>query len=400
MRRELKKLFSSRLMLVCIIVTAILFGVFVFRSVKYYSIGNEVIDERRRFIAEVSEGRSRTEIGAFLSQRINELNGQIKDYDNEPPIELMNELFMCINVQDKLAYIEKEFPKHRRALIYNAIAAAERERMKPEPNQSVITLNELAAEKYNRIIDLKLTESGKLRDLLISLDNIYWDYAMMLLAVIIAVRMFTLDRTCGAYRVLNTKIKSRGRLFLSQLLSAFSVTAVIIILTAVCQLTVGMTCFGISDLSLPIQQFEGFEHCPHSVTLGGFLLSKLAMKLLFYLFVTALAAMLSVLLKKPQTALPAASLAVILPQILMTVLFVYTTEENASALDGRYIAFDRLRCILPQSFLNLKTYFFRFDYVTVFGIALPRMICAAAVTCGLTAVCIFTAYRKFARPAR
>ncbi|MBR4554371.1 MAG: hypothetical protein IKO27_02125, partial [Ruminococcus sp.] len=73
MRWELKKLFSSKLMLVCIIVTAILFGVFVFRSVKYYSIGNEVIDERRRFIAEVSEGRSRTEIGAFLSQRINEL---------------------------------------------------------------------------------------------------------------------------------------------------------------------------------------------------------------------------------------------------------------------------------------------------------------------------------------
>ena len=396
MRWELKKLFSSKLMLVCILVTAVLFGVFVFRTVKY----NEVFDDRRKFISEVSEGRSRTEIGAFISQRIIELNEQISAYENDPPIELMNELFMCINVQDKLAYIEKEFPKHRRALITDALAAVSREQAKSEPDQSIITLNELAAEKYNKVIDLKLTESGDLGGLLVCLDNIYWDYAMMLLAVIIAVRMFTLDRTCGAYRVLNTKIKSHGRLFLSQLLSAFSVTAVIVILTAVCQLTVGMTCFGISDLSLSIQQFGGFEYCPHALTLGGFLLIKLVMKLLFYLFVTALAAMLSVLLKKPQTALPAASLAVILPQILMTVLFVYTTGENASALDGRYLAFDRLRCVLPQSFLNLKTYFFRFDYVTVFGIALPRIVCAAAVTCVLTAVCIFTAYRKFARAAR
>ena len=397
---ELKKLFSSKLMLICTAVTAALFGVFVFRTVKYISPGNEFFDERRKFIAEVSEGRSRAEVGAYISQRITELNRQISACGDEPPADMLNELFMCIGVQDKLTYIERDFPAHRRGLITDSIAAAEQEKVKADPDQSVITLNELAAEKYNTVIGLRLTESGKLGDLLISLDNTYWDYAMLLLAVIIAVRMFTLDRAAGTYPVIGTRYKSKARLFFPQLGAAYTVTAAVVTVTAVCQLTVGMTCFGIADLSLPIQQFEGFEYCPYQLTAGGFLALKLGMKLLFYLCITAAAVLVAVMTKRAAAAVPLAAMTAMIPQIIMTVLYVYTTQENASALDGRYIAFDRLRSILPQGALNLKAYFFRFDYVTVFGIAVSRLVCMTAVTAGLTAVCIAAAYRLSARPAR
>ena len=57
-----------------------------------------------------------------------------------------------------------------------------------------------------------------------------------------------------------------------------------------------------ADLSLPIQQFEGFEYCPYLLTAGGFLALKLGMKLLFYLFITALSALAAVLVKRAAAA--------------------------------------------------------------------------------------------------
>lgn len=400
MRYELKKLFSSRLMLLSIIMTILLLGVFVYRTAKYNMDTAENISRSREFIADISSGRSNAEVRSYLSRRQTELSEQIASSGEQFPPELMNELFMCQSVQRKLDYIEKDFPEHRRALITDALAAAERERAKDAPDQSIITLNELAAEKYNTVIDLKLTESGKLGDLLINLDNIYWDYAMMLLAVITAVRMFTLDYSSGVYRVIHSEIKSRGRLFACQLAGAFAVTAAVVIVSAICQLIVGIFCFGISDLSLPLQQFEGFEYCPYKITVGGFLALKLCLKLLFYLCVTAVSVLMSVITKRAGAAAPISALAAIIPQIIMTVLFIYVAGENASALDRRYIAFDRLRTVLPQGFLNLKTYFFRFDHIMVPGFAVSRLFCAVTVTCLITAVCIFTASKKFARPAR
>ncbi len=400
MRFELKKLFSSRLMLISLLMCAALLGVFVFRTVKYNIDVGKSLSQRQEYIESISSGKSSAEIRAYILARESELNEQIAASDEEYPAKLMNELFICQTIRQRLDFIEKDFPSHRRALIKDAISAAEREREKAAPDQSVITLNELAAEKYNTVIDMKLTESGKLSELLVYLDNIYWDYAMMLLAVIIAVRMFTLDYSTGAYRVINSEIKSKGRLFWSQLAAAYSVTAAVVIISAVSQLIVGVLCFGITDLSLPLQQFEGFEYCPYIITLGGFLAIKLCLKLLFYLFVTAVSALASVLTKKAGAAVPVSALVTIMPQIIMTMLFIYVSGENASALDSRYIAFDRLRIVLPQSFLNLKTYFYRFDYITVAGFAVSRLVSAALLTCLITFVCIITAFKKYARPAR
>ena len=395
---ELKKLFSSRLMLISLLMCAALLGVFVFRTVKYNIDVGKSLSQRQEYIESISSGKSSAEIRSFISARESELNEQIAASDEDYPAKLINELFICHTIRQRLDFIEKDFPSHRRALITDAISAAERERAKAAPDKSVITLNELAAEKYNTVIDMKLTESGKLSELLVYLDNIYWDYAMMLLAVIIAVRMFTLDYSSGAYRVINSEYKSKGRLFWSQLAAAYSVTAAVVILSAVIQLIVGVLCFGITDLTLPLQQFEGFEYCPYIITLGGFLAIKLCLKLLFYLFVTAISVLASVLTKKAGAAVPVSALVTIMPQIIMTMLFIYVSGENSSALDSRYIAFDRLRTVLPQSFLNLKTYFFRFDYITVVGFAVSRLVCATALTCLITFVCIITAFKKYARP--
>lgn len=400
MRFELKKLFSSRLMLISLLMCAALLGVFVFKTVKYNIDVGKSLSQRQEYIESISSGKSSAEIRSFISARESELNEQIAASDEDYPAKLINELFICQTIRQRLDFIEKDFPSHRRALITDAISAAERERAKADSNQSVITLNELAAEKYNTVIDMKLTESGKLSELLVYLDNIYWDYAMMLLAVIIAVRMFTLDYSSGAYRVINSEYKSKGRLFWSQLAAAYSVTAAVVIISAVSQLIVGVLCFGITDLTLPLQQFEGFEYCPYIITAGGFLVIKLCLKLLFYLFVTAVSVLASVLTKKAGAAVPVSALVTIMPQIIMTMLFIYVSGENSSALDTRYIAFDRLRTVLPQSFLNLKTYFFRFDYITVVGFAVSRLVCAAALTCLITFVCIITAFKKYARPAR
>lgn len=400
MRFELKKLFSSRLMLISLLMCVALFGVFVFRTVKYNIDVGKSLSQRREYIESISSGKRSAEIRSYILARESELNEQIAASDEDYPAKLMNELFICQTIRQRLDFIEKDFPSHRKALIADAISAAERERAKAAPDQSIITLNELAAQKYNTVTNMKLTENGKLSELLVYFDNIYWDYAMMLLAVIIAVRMFTLDYSSGAYRVINSEYKSKGQLFFCRLAAAYSVTAAVVILSAVSQLIVGVLCFGITDLTLPLQQFEGFEYCPYIITLGGFLAIKLCLKLLFYLCVTAVSVLASVLTKKAGSAVPVSALVTIIPQIIMTMLFIYVSGENSSALDTRYIAFDRLRTVLPQSFLNLKTYFFRFDYITVAGFAVSRLVCAAVLTCLITFICIITAFKRYARPAR
>ncbi|WP_198021608.1 hypothetical protein [Ruminococcus sp. NK3A76] len=67
---ELKKLFSSRLMLISLLMCAALLGIFVFRTVKYNIDVGKSLSQRQEYIESISSGKKQCgDTLIYLSKR-------------------------------------------------------------------------------------------------------------------------------------------------------------------------------------------------------------------------------------------------------------------------------------------------------------------------------------------
>ena len=161
---------------------------------------------------------------------------------------------------------------------------------------------------------------------------------------------------------------------------------------------VGAICYGVNNFSLPIQMAAPFSACPFALNLGGYYAVRTLGKLLFYFSCVTFTALAAILSKR---ALPTAAAGVIFclaPAVLMSRLYTASNSEY-SAITARK-ALNVLRCFVPQSFLNIKTFFEDFDYAEIFGFPMSRIICVFCVTGILILAEIVISARIFGRETR
>lgn len=195
-------------------------------------------------------------------------------------------------------YIYREFPDSRTYIIEDALYNISDEKNNSIVNGTTVKINELVIEKYNRVIDLQLINVGNIELMQIYFDNTIWEYALIAFIVMMTVRIFTMDFTCGTYKMIFSSKNGQRALFVRQLSSILMIVTVIAIIAALVQLIVGILCFDISNLSAPIQIYSEFEFCPYTISINTFLLIKLLCKLIFYYTVIAITAMISVILRQ------------------------------------------------------------------------------------------------------
>ncbi len=396
---ELKKLFSSWYMYICFLIVIAFFAVFAVNAVRSRS---ESDADYETLLSEINESeKSGDEICMELYNKCDALNYEIIEagdrafeIEGELGGNLMMDYFAYQKAYNLANYIYIKFPNERTYLVEDAIYNIVEQENNSTVNEVILRTNEKVIEKYNRKIDLELVNVGKIDQIHHFFDNTGWEYVFIAFIIMMTVRMFTMDFSCGTYKMVFTSKKGQHKLFVKQLASILLIVTGIAVAAALVQLIVGIKCFNIGNLSAPIQSYSEYEFCPYLISIRTFLLIKLLCKLIFYYTVVAITAMISVLFRKQ---LP--SLAVGLIITLSTYFYNYTTDV-IGALTIEYRVYNFLRSILPQGLLNIKSYFNSFDYINVLGTNINRLSANIFISVFIITVCFAISWIAYAKPRK
>lgn len=397
---ELKKLFSSWLTFICLGITFVFLAVFVVNASKSK---DETIASYENILSDFSEsGMSEEEICDILCKNKNSLELQVNEAGDlafqkagEYTNTLMGDYLLFSKAYNTANYIYVQIPYDRRKIVNDSLYNISEELEKPQPDESIIRNNEHVIEKYNRVISCELKSTGDLETMYLFFDNTIWDYVMIAFVIMITVRMFTMDISSGAYRMIYSSVKGRKRLFVRQFAAVGIVVTVTLVLNAVCQLFCGMVFLGVTNFSLPLQMVSEYEFCPYMISIGEYLCIKLIAKILFYLMILSLSAMITVLWRKVLVSFASLLIIGIAPLITITHFFLYSLDQNSNALQSKYQTYNAMRCLLPHSLLNIDVYFQAYDEFSIFGFQLSRLFSVCLVTVFIIAVCFIIGLCKF-----
>ena len=81
----------------------------------------------------------------------------------------------------------------------------------------------------------------------------------------------------------------------------------------------------------------------------------------------------------------------------ITYFFTFTTKE-VSAISAKYKIFNNLRGFVPHGLLNIRSYFRAFDYVSLFGLQISRIMLVLFITALITVICFIVANKNYGTP--
>ncbi len=369
MLKELKKLFSSRLTWVALLLT--LAYMIYLSYADWRGMGKPDGNDGRQIVKFVDE------IG--VSNDYNEINKNLEAYwakteslskESKEYFDAASKLYDSASIA---RYVYVDFPEHRRNMVTELFYTVQNEKGKKDPDSYVLAYNEKALEYYNKYIPLEFKSTGMSNDrynLYYTLYNLsYWEVIMIAFIVIVTVRMFTMERTSGAYQLINTSRKNSRRLFFKKYAAVLAVCFLIRAVHFITEILYYVRSAGFTNLYLPIQQFTDFEGCPWQISIAGFIAVKEAAVLLMYGAFAALAALLSVLILNPLVSL-------IVNLVLLESGFLFYRYAEFKTTD----AADKFRTYVPHALMNVKEYFIKFDYCNFFGVPVSRIAFCMAFT--------------------
>lgn len=400
-RYEYKKLFSSKLMW-AVLVLALGYMVFIPLREIWGNVKNTRAKSRAYELA-VEDAAERDLTVEELRQQRTELEqlmwGGGSGFDIEPEgysprygEYAFDDLIALGAAADLRARVDYGFERDRRELVKGMVYQNLLERRKSSPDSYLIRANEKAIALYNRRTDLQFKSTGTEEHIRYSSFNYsMWEYVMLALCVLMTVRLFTLEYTTGAERLVNTSRRTVRSLFFKKLLAVWSAAAAVLVVQAIFELCFCRAVFGLKNLSLPLQQLEMFSLCPYRLTIGEFYLLKLGLRLLAYTAVISATALITLLVRRPLIA-SISALAVSAGGLVANMVLYVRINNSETPRTALYPAYNRLRTLLPQSLLNIKEYIRGFDCFSLFGQPVSRLGACVALAAALSGVCVALGY--------
>ena len=389
MKYEFKKLFSSKLML---IILALTLAYMIYLPVREVWGG---IEENRKTYRSyeniIAKAQADNKTYGELYEEINDIfaNGEAKPIYSDNAI---NDVGGIMFAADKLQYVTTGFESDRKELVKGMIYQNVTEQQKESPDKYLIRANKKAISQYNRRIALKFENTGiNSSGYYSSFNYSMWEFVMISLCVMMTVRLFTLEYTTSAYRLVNTSRRTVQSLFFKKYLAVLSIAALVLLVQAVFEIGFGMYAYGAKNFSLPLQQIAEFEYCPYTVSIAGFYVIKYFVRLICYTAVISAAALIAVLIKR--------SLIVNIISIIISAgglaanmaLFV-TIDKSEKSKSALIPIYDKLRIFLPQSLLNIREYLKGFDCFSLFGFPCSRIAFCIALAVIISLACAALGY--------
>ena len=396
MKYEYKKLFSSKLMLIMLALTLVYMVYLPVREV-WGNIGNS----RRTYdVYKVIIANARTESKTYgeLYEEMNELfsGGGKPRYSGSAALDAGGLMF----VSERLQYVTAGFEADRRELVKGMIYQNAAEEQKANPDRYLIRANEKAVSLYNRRTELEFEGTGiNSAGYYSSFNYSMWEYVMTALCVMLTVRIFTLEYTSGAYRLVNTSRRTVQSLFLKKYLSVLSIAAAVLLVQAVFEIVFGIYAYGAENFSLPLQQLPEFEYCPYLISIAEFYVIKYFVRLLSYTAVISVTALLSAAVKRPLTV-NIVSLILSAGGLAANMALYIAIDKSESGRERLTAVYDLLRTLLPQSLLNIREYLKSFDCFSLFGYPCSRIVFCAVLAVIISGGCAAAGYALSGRIRR
>lgn len=399
MLSELRKLFSSVSILICLAVTIAFLAVFIFQAYRSRYTDTE---EYKKFLSEILE---EDDVYSYLSSKKkmlesnlmemgdDELFGQPGDYAEN----LMGDYLLYVKASGKADYVYTQLPQDRINIVKDSLYHIADENKKDVPDYGTIRQNERIIALYNRIVPCSLSNSGSLEQTMLFFDNTLWDYVFIALIVILTVRMFMMDISCGAFRLIYTSINGRRILFRRQLSAVVAVGVVFIAVQSICQFLCGYFFFDTCDMTLPLQIFPEFEFCPYQISLGEFFAIKFLGKCLFYVSLITSIAWITIISRKVTLCLVSGLMIGIVPVIGLTSFFLYSLDRDANAAQLKYRVYDFFRMVTPHALLNPQTYFRSYDEIMLGNLFINRFVMACTISTLIIILSCFAASRCYGK---
>lgn len=402
MRFEIKKLFSSIFMWICLGLVIAFMSVYIIIP-GIYSNPDRIY---KSFLEQLnSQNLSEKELIEYLSserivllKKCSELGDERFNVKGEFSENIWTDFMLFNRALETARYVFEEIPENRTSIVKDSLRTISAENAKSNPDMSVIRMNNLAVEKYNRIIDCRLMDTGDFDTIYSDFDNTAWDFVMIVFTVILAARMFSMDISRGAYKIIFSSANGRKKLYFKQLSACALIAGGLILLQTLCQIICGAVFFGVDNLSMPIQMIKDYEFCPYNISLGGFFAIKTLGKLLFYFSCIAVTALIAVLSRKALLSAAAAIILCVAPKILSN-YFCSAANNESTSIFARD-TFNVMRCFIPQSLLNAKMYFRELDYAEIADFPLSRLLCVMLVTTVIIIAGVAISCRRFGRETR
>lgn len=403
MKYEFKKLFSSKLMWLVLILT---FGYMAFLPLRevWGSAANNRETNKAYEAALADAVQNELTINDLTDMQDdifkNGLGENSQSYSGRYSEYAVGDLSAIGKTIDLMSYVRTGFEQDRRELIKGLIYQNSTEKKKRNPDTYLIAANEKAIELYNRRVDLKLESTGISPDIRYSIFNYsMWEYVMIALCVLMTVRLFSCEYSTGAYRMVNTSKKTVQSLFFKKYFAVVTVAVGVLFVQAIFELVMGALVFGLKNLSLPIQQIQLYEYCPYAMSIAQFYLFKFLLKVLAYVTIISLCTFVTALVKRPLI-----SNIILLPISaggLLANMVLFVKIDNAEKFSLSVLsAYDKLRIFLPQSLLNFKEYIKKFDCFSLFGHPVSRLSACVCISLSICDLCVIFGYKISGRTRR
>ncbi len=403
MKYEFKKLFSSKLMWLVLILT---FGYMAFLPLR--EVWGDAANNRETNKAYEAALADAVQNGLTIND-LTDMQGEIfknglgehaQSYSGRYSEYAVGDLYAISKTIDLMSYVQTRFEQDRRELVKGMLYQNNTEKQKADPDTYLIAANEKAIELYNRRVDLKLESTGISPDIRYSIFNYsMWEYVMIALCVLMTVRLFSCEYSTGAYRTVNTSKKTVQSLFFKKYIAVVSVAVGVLTVQAIFELVMGACVFGLKNLSLPIQQIQMYEYCPYAMSIAQFYLFKFLLKVLAYVTIISLCTFVTALVKRPLV-----SNIILLPisagGLLANMVLFIKLDNSEKASTAVLAAYDRLRIFLPQSLLNFKEYIKKFDCFSLFGHPVSRLSASIFISLAVSLLCVIFGYKISGRTRR
>jgi hypothetical protein len=403
MKYEFKKLFSSRLMWVALLITVGYMFLLPIREI-YGNIGtNRITASNVKKVIEDTkkQGIPRDSVADYLRQKKAGIEpyiyGDGTQYEAVYGETAMEDFIAVASAADIAAYVYEDFPADRTATVNNMIYNSVSENKKDSPDMYTIRVNQKAVRQYNRAISLEFESTGIYSTTQYDIFNYsLWEFVMIAFCVTATVRMFSLDYSSGSFRLINTSKRTLKNLYAKQLLSVLSVMTAILLLQGIFELVTDIYVFGAGHFNLPIQQITEFEMCPYQITIAEFFIVKLLIKLLAYTFMISVTGMVTILLRKPLIS-NIVGILICGGGLLLNMIFYIALDKSEGNVQKILKIYNRIRTAIPQSMINSREYLSRFDRFNLFGFPVDRLAFCSILTVAVSTLCIFIGYKKCGR---
>lgn len=388
MFKELQKLFSSKLMWIVLAVSLgfVLFNIFN-TIVRRYKDEKAEAQSVKLFFEELDiKGASPDELCDSLYVQA-ERYRQIYYAGNENAYQ---KYYAAQKAYDCAEYVYQRFPANRVKVIedmsYNLRYSADSAYKK--------RLFQKAIGQYNKVIPLEVKFTGNSSERAYEIfNNKFSEIALLAFIVMMSVRIFSMDYISGAYRLINTSLKSQRMLFFRKLFALFSIIFLLAAVPFAVELFLESDCFGLSNIDLPIQQLQMYEMCPIRLSIAEYFGIKFAAKLVVYFMTAAFSALCAVALRRTLAANVIGMIFEVGGQLLSVFYFLSASRLGETGTEQ----YNTLRTFVPQSLLNISKYFEGFDCFNFFGFPVNRLLFCMVLTIGLTFIFLFLTYFKLTR---